>query len=490
MASTRHALILSAVLAPTVSGLDNGLARTPAMGFNTWNVFRCGGVTAAAIEAVADHMLKLGLVELGYTYLNIDDCWSTDLAADGALVADPVAFPGGIGAVADAVHARGLKLGIYSDRGMLTCAGRPASGGREQLHARQFAEWGIDYLKYDSCWASNRHATAFEQYGRMRDALNATGRPILFSLCGWNAWYAPRGSSLGNSWRVAPDTDEWSNVYVAVRTNERLGAFAAPGAFNDPDMLVGSNPAAPVHFTPAQVQTQFSLWAVMAAPLLLGAPLEGMPPSDLATYSNEEVIAIDQDVLGVQGRVVWSNCPPFEPRDNWWMSPWSMPLDVALMWTQALAALLCVLGGLSSAASRGLFPRSGAVARGEDVGLPYRCLVLLARALRVLLATLAVVILLAIWGSRPKLDPCQMVWARPLAAGEHALCFVNFAEAPATVECDEACMAQLARSSSNAAAKFRVRDAVGRTDLEGERTSLAVTLDGDGASALYRLVPA
>ena len=180
------------------AALDNGLGRTPAMGFNTWNVFRCGGVTAAAVVGVADRMVELGLVELGYTYLNIDDCWSNALAPDGSLVADPVAFPDGIRAVADAVHSRGLKLGIYSDRGLMTCAGRPASGGREAQHARQLASWGVDYLKYDSCWASNRHATAFEEYGRMRDALNATGRPILFSLCGWNAWYAPVGDQLGN----------------------------------------------------------------------------------------------------------------------------------------------------------------------------------------------------------------------------------------------------------------------------------------------------
>ena len=192
------------------------------MGFNTWNVFRCDGYTAAAILGVADDMVRLGLLDLGYTYLNIDDCWSSQLAADGSLVPDPIAFPDGIAAVADAVHARGLKLGIYSDRGMLTCAGRPASGGKEVQHARQFASWGIDYLKYDSCWASNRHAVAFEAYGRMRDALNATGRPILFSLCGWNSWYAPEGDRLGNSWRIAPDTDEWANIYIAVRTNEGL----------------------------------------------------------------------------------------------------------------------------------------------------------------------------------------------------------------------------------------------------------------------------
>lgn len=368
-----------------------------AVGFNTWNVFRCGGVTAEAIMSVADKMVELGLADLGYKYLNIDDCWATAIGPDGGLVADPKAFPDGIRAVADAVHAKGLRLGIYGDRGSMTCASRPGSGGRERVHARQFAEWGIDYLKYDSCWASSRHDTAFDEYGRMRDALNATGRPILFSLCGWNAWYAPMGDHLGNSWRIAPqlasksagwprvehrllappggskcshrpsalrsaapapwklgaasdawlrslprqdedlpppsdrqapDTDEWANVYVAVRTNEALAKYASPGAFNDPDMLVGSSAAAPVHFTPRQVQTQFSLWAVMAAPLLIGSPLTGMPASDLATYSNPEVIAVSQDPMGVQGEVVWSNCPPFQPLPAT-AAPWPLSLQPA-----------------------------------------------------------------------------------------------------------------------------------------------------------------
>ena len=322
-----------------------------AVGFNTWNVFRCGGLTAAAMVDAADRLNELGLASLGYTYLNIDDCWATALTADGLLVADPKGFPDGVRAVADAVHARGLKLGIYSCRGWLTCAGRPASGGREAQHARQFAEWGVDYLKYDSCYGLA--SAAFERYGAMRDALNSTGRPILFSLCGWNAWYAPRGASLGNSWRIAPDTDEWANVYVAARTNEALGAHAGPGGFNDPDMLVGSSASAPVRFTPAQVQTQFSLWCVMAAPLLIGSPLDGMPPTDLATYSNQELIAVDQDALGVQGVVVASTCPDFAPYDNWWMSPWSMPHDVAVMWTKGLVALLCVLAAAAAAARGG-----------------------------------------------------------------------------------------------------------------------------------------
>jgi len=203
-------------------GLDNGVGLRPAMGYNTWNDLRCEGVTADAIDAIAVAMVELGLAKLGYAYLNVDDCWATATDPSGELVADPAAFPDGLPALVESVHARGLRFGLYGDRGWKTCAFRPGSGGLEPAHAAQFARWGVDYLKYDSCWASNDHDAAFKQYGAMRDALNASGRPVLYSLCGWNAWYAPRGAELANSWRIAADCDEWANVYVAVRTNEAL----------------------------------------------------------------------------------------------------------------------------------------------------------------------------------------------------------------------------------------------------------------------------
>ena len=511
------------------TALQNGLARTPPMGFNTWNVFRCGGVSGAAIVEVADNLTRLGLARLGYTYVNIDDCWSTgSLDADGALVAEPGAFPGGITAVAEEVHARGLKLGIYSDRGFRTCAGYPGSGGHEALHARQLAAWGVDYLKYDSCYASNAHETAFQQYGAMRDALNATGRPVLFSLCGWNAWYAPLGDDLGHTWRIAPDVDEWANVYVATRTNEELGRWARPGAFNDPDMLVGSDPKAAVHLTPEQSQTQFSLWAVMAAPLLLGSPLGSMPASDLATYSNEEVIAVNQDRLGTQGWVVWQNCPPFEPRDNWWMSPWSMPHDVAMMWTKAMLSLLVLLAALGAACSRSTAcggggggggkapqtlrrsarllgspsgasppaPRRAPPREGGVRGAARRCLSGAAAAL----ALAALCVILAIWAHRPRVEPCQQAWARPLLEGDFAVCLVNFAPRAARFGCDEACAARLLddgddhhvtprHAKRRVAHAFKLRDLVAKEDLAGEHYAIEAEVAGDGGSRLYRVTP-
>ena len=243
------------LLIATAAALDNGLSRTPVMGYNTWNDMRCSDVSASAVEGIADSMQSLGLVTRGYQYLNVDDCWAVRLGREGQLVEDPSAFPDGLGALVDRVHSRGLRFGIYADRGHRTCAFRPGSIGREAVHAAQFAAWGVDYLKYDSCWASGVHDVAFAQYALMRDALNATGRPMVYSLCGWNAWYAPEGAKLAHSWRIAPDCDEWANVYVAIRTNERLARYASPGGFNDPDMLVGSNPSAHAHLTPAQARS-------------------------------------------------------------------------------------------------------------------------------------------------------------------------------------------------------------------------------------------
>ena len=456
------------------TALDNGVGLVPAMGYNTWNDFRCSpDMNAAAVMAIADKMVELGLDKLGYRYLNLDDCWQKEELTDsGELIPDPVSFPDGIKPVADYVHSRGLLLGIYSCRGWKTCAFRGASSGHEATHARQFAEWGVDYLKHDSCWASGSPEVAFAQYGAMRDALNATGRQILYSLCGWSYWYAPKGAGLSNSWRISADCDEWSNVYVAVRTNERLAEFARPGAFNDPDMLLGSSPDAPAHLTPAQVQSQFSLWAVMAAPLLIGSRLLSMPRSDLATYTNPEVISVSQDALGVQGTVVASSCPEYAPLDNWWMSPWSMPYDVCCVWTRALATAAVVLAS------------SGMACWGRartSAGRRFAMLVLQP------LGVACAIYIGVLWAYRPKVDECQQVWARPLAGGAHALCFVNFAAESARVRCDAACLAAVGLAKGVA---VHVRDLVGRADVRMKKLHhehIELELAGGGTSALWRI---
>ena len=486
----RLTLLLASRL-PALYALNDGLSATPILGYNTWNDLRCEGVTAEAIRERADALVHLGLRDRGYTYLNIDDCWATGIDDAGRLVEDPKAFPDGLGAVVDYVHSKGLKLGVYADRGWYTCAFRPGSGGRELLHARQFAEWGVDYLKYDSCYASSFHETAFAEYAAMRDALNASGRPIVFSMCGWNSWYAPRGASLGHSWRIAPDCDEWANVYVAIRTNERLAKYAGPGGFNDPDMLVGSDPSAAVYLPPHQVQAQFSMWAVMAAPLLLGSALLSMHEGDITTYTNEEVIAINQDVLGKQGEVVWSNCPPFEPPDNFWMSPWSMPFDVAVMWTYALSTLIALLIPSALIAcrslSRGRVQAPGAsrgrrAQRASRGGGACKCFCCAATLLCSSgLAAVALVGLGAIWATRPTTDACQQVWARELADGARAICLINFASVETAVVCDKACLRK-----AGLAGAVRRRDVVDRTDL-GVSSTISVVLAADGGSALYRV---
>lgn len=294
----------------TVIGLNNGLGQTPIMGYNTWNDFRCDNVSAANIEKVATAIIELGLHRAGYRYVNIDDCWAVKRDAEGVIVEDAEAFPNGMKSVGDYLHARGLKLGLYTDRGTATCEGRPGSEGYEELDAQTYAQWGADYLKEDSCNAPSDHEAAFEQYRLMRDALNRTGRPIYFALCGWSSWYAPVGKGLANSWRVGYDVNTWENVwYNAIVVNERLAQYAGPGGFNDVDALIGSTPGGAVSLTTTQSRTQFSLWSMMSAPLIIGSNMLHLTTFDLETYTNGEVVAVNQDPLGMQGTVVWQNCP-------------------------------------------------------------------------------------------------------------------------------------------------------------------------------------
>jgi len=305
-------IIILSVFALGANGLDNGVGRRPAMGYNTWNDLQCKP-SGSAIRRAADTLDKLGLASLGYRYVNIDDCWSASRdPVTNRLVHDPKAFPEGIKGLADFMHSRGFKLGIYTDRGQLTCAGRPGSKGREELDAQTFADWGIDYLKEDSCNATTSHATALDEYRKMRDALNKTGRPIYFSLCGWHTWYASPGSSIGNSWRIAGDVTNWKTMYRAIRKSELVIKYAGPGGWNDPDMLIGSGGGSIFNLLAHQSRTQFSMWAVLAAPLLIGAAINNLTAWDLATYSNVDVINVDQDVWGIQGSPVFSTCPPPE----------------------------------------------------------------------------------------------------------------------------------------------------------------------------------
>jgi alpha-galactosidase len=286
--------------AGSAAALDNGVARRPPMGFNDWNAFGCK-VNARLIERSADAMISSGMAAAGYRYVNIDDCWLTHARdAAGNLVPDPHKFPHGIGAVAAYVHARGLKLGIYEDAGAGTCGGFPGSYGHDRQDARTFAGWGVDYLKLD--WCSTDDLTPQSEYQRMRNALLATGRPIVFSLSVWGVrdpWiWGPRTANL---WRTTSDIkDSWQSVMHITALNAPLWRYARPGGWNDPDMLEVGNGG----MTDTEYRTHLSLWAEMAAPLIAGTDLRHMTAATRTILTNREVIAVDQDRLGVQGHPV------------------------------------------------------------------------------------------------------------------------------------------------------------------------------------------
>ena len=293
------------VTAQPALALDRGLARTPPMGFNDWNAFGCD-VTEALIKQTADLFVTSGLKGAGYRYINIDDCWMTHHRdpVSGRLVPDPAKFPDGIAGTASYVHGKGLKLGIYADAGTLTCAGYPGSLGHERVDAAAFAEWGVDYLKYDNCYNSSGAARAdfVRRYSVMADALAATGRPIVYSICEWgqsDPWtWAP---GVGNLWRTTGDiVDSWSSLREIIAANMRLGAAAGPGAWNDPDMLEVGNDG----MTTTEYRTHFGLWAEMAAPLLIGTDLRTASATTMSILRNPDVIAVDQDRLGLQGQVL------------------------------------------------------------------------------------------------------------------------------------------------------------------------------------------
>ena len=203
--NVNFSFLLSLFLSHTTA-LDNGVGILPAMGYNSWYDLQ-GSINESILKQTVDKMVSLNLPQLGYTYFNLDDDWAIGRdPTTGALIADPSRFTGGsLKSLADYVHSKGLKFGTYTDRGNLTCGGKPGALNHEIQDALTYADWGVDYLKEDSCDASSDHDTAFHEYSKMTAALNATGRPILFSLCGWNSWYAPKGQSLGNSWRIGPD---------------------------------------------------------------------------------------------------------------------------------------------------------------------------------------------------------------------------------------------------------------------------------------------
>lgn len=302
---------------PTAHALNNGLALTPPMGFNNWNAVGCG-VTETFIKQTADLLVSSGLAAKGYVYVNIDDCWANSTRTNGHLVPNPSKFPSGISGTADYVHSKGLKLGLYNDSGTMTCSsnGFPGSFGFETTDANDFAAWGIDYLKDDDCkqLASEQNKdSTIARYKKQSDALLATGRPIVFSICEKGDWAgdpALWSGQYGNLWRTTHDIHAyWTNIKGIIATNIPKYAAAGPGAWNDPDMLEIGNPppSGQAALTLTEEQTHMSMWAIMAAPLIIGTKLATATSQTMSILGNTDVIAIDQDSLGKQGVQIANN---------------------------------------------------------------------------------------------------------------------------------------------------------------------------------------
>ncbi len=344
--SARALLLISSVLfLPRLHALENGLARTPPMGWNTWNKFACN-VSEKLVREATDALVSSGMKDAGYKYVVIDDCWQVSRDGNGNIVPDAQRFPSGIKAVADYVHAKGLLFGIYSDAGTGTCQNRPGSRGYEFQDARQYAAWGVDYLKYDWC----NHGTQDSQasYSLMRDALAKAGRPIIFSLCEWGStkpwlWAGP----VGNLWRSTGDIinkwdgkEKWggNGVVQILDLEDGLESYAGPGHWNDPDMLEVGNGG----LNMTESRAHFSMWCILAAPLMAGNDIRSMTPEVRNILTNAEAIAIDQDPLGQQGKrvrthdglEVWAKQLADGGRAVALLNRSASPANIAASWTE------------------------------------------------------------------------------------------------------------------------------------------------------------
>lgn len=301
------------------------LSPTPPMGWMTWNLYG-DKIDESLIKRIADAMVSSGMAEAGYHYIIIDDGWQGGRDNKNNIIADLKKFPSGIKALADYVHTKGLKLGIYSDASQLTCAGYTASLNFEEQDARVFASWGIDYLKYDYCNAPDDSVTAKQRYKKMADALTMSGRDIVFGVCEWGGrkpWYWAAAAG-GNLWRTTGDIrDKWKSrpgeggegIMDILKVNGSLEQYAGPGRWNDPDMLViglygAKGPSADlggIGCTDIEYQSQMSLWSMMSAPLIATNDLTVMNDATRRILLNKEVIEINQDAAGKQAARIDSN---------------------------------------------------------------------------------------------------------------------------------------------------------------------------------------
>lgn len=341
-------LLLVAVPKP-VPALDNGLARTPPMGWNSWNKFGCD-VSEKLVREMADAMVATGMRDAGYRYLVIDDCWQVARDARGNIVPDPERFASGMKALAEYVHSKGLLFGLYSDAGTKTCQGRPGSHGFETNDANRYAAWGVDYLKYD--WCNTQGIDPKIAYPAMRDALAKSGRPIVFSMCEWGTstpWLW--AGHVGNLWRTTGDIQDcwdckrdWGGMGWTHILDLQVGLekYAGPGHWNDPDMLEVGNGGMGIE----EYRAHFSFWCLLAAPLMAGNDLRSMSQETAGILTNREAIAVNQDSLGRQG---------FKVRDDGDLEVWTKPLQDG-----SRAVVLF---------NRGSIPKTLSV-RWEEIGYP------------------------------------------------------------------------------------------------------------------------
>jgi alpha-galactosidase len=313
------AIALGLVLEGTAPAAEP-LAATPPMGWNSWNRFGCD-VSESLVREVADALVSSGMRDAGYRYVVIDDCWQVRRDEAGRIVPDPDRFPSGMKGLSGYLHGKGLQFGLYSDAGTATCQKRPGSKGHEDEDARTYAEWGVDYLKYD--WCNTEGQDPRDAYARMSRALRASGRPIVFSMCEWGGskpWLWAAGVS--HLWRTTGDIQDcwdcsrsWGGMGVAhiVDQQAELYPYAGPGHWNDPDMLEVGNGG----LNAAETRSHFSLWCLWAAPLMAGNDVRHMSMETALVLTQPELIAVDQDPLGVQGRRV---------RDDGAKEVWAKPL--------------------------------------------------------------------------------------------------------------------------------------------------------------------
>lgn len=301
----------------------DSLAATPPMGWNSWNYFEAK-VSEKVIMDMADAMAANGMKAAGYQYLIIDDHWVGGRNNKNSLYPDALRFPNGIKYLADYVHQKGLKLGIYSDAAEYTCGGVTASYGFEEQDAKTFAAWGIDYLKYDYCNAPDDVASAFTRYSKMGDALKKCGRPIVFAICEWGQrkpWLWAKAAG-GHLWRTTWDSrDVWKSnnnnltgIMEIFDQQQNLAPYAGPGGWNDPDLLMvglygkGSSSSVDGRFkgcTFTEYRTQFALWSMLAAPLIVNMDLKTISPEIVQLITNKHLVKINQDALGKQATTIF-----------------------------------------------------------------------------------------------------------------------------------------------------------------------------------------